>query len=303
MPPEELIRIGELSKRAGVSPESLRAWERRYGLLHPTRSPGGLRLYSLGDLERVRKMSAHLASGLAAAEAARLASASADEGGVRGGALDSVGVRGGALDPVVVRGELIAAVERFDEAAAQAILDRVVSALSVDALITDVVLPYLRDLGERWERGEASVANEHFASGLIRGRLLGLARGWGFGVGPIALLACLPGELHELGLIAFGLALRARGWRIVFLGADTPTETVESAATSIGPDLIVLSAVSHERLRPTVASLGAVAARCTIAVGGAGAGSSEVRRLGALELTEDPVREADRVTSLARRTG
>jgi MerR family transcriptional regulator, light-induced transcriptional regulator len=289
MPPEELIRIGELSKRAGVSPESLRAWERRYGLLHPTRSSGGLRLYSLDDLERVRKMSAHLASGLAAAEAAGLALASAHED-----------VRGGALDPVLVRAELAAAVERFDEAAAQAILDRVVAALSVDALITDVVIPYLRELGDRWESGEASVANEHFASGLVRGRLLGLARGWGFGVGPVALLACLPGELHDLGLIAFGLALRARGWRIVFLGADTPTETIETAAASIDPDLIVLSAVSRERLRPSVARLRALAARHTIAVGGAGGRSPEARRLGALELTEDPVREADRVTSLRR---
>src|SRR5215208_7796204 len=67
------LRIGELSRRAGVSPELLRAWERRYDLLRPTRSPGGLRLYSLDDLERVRLMSRHIADGLAAREAAALA--------------------------------------------------------------------------------------------------------------------------------------------------------------------------------------------------------------------------------------
>src|SRR5690349_19698674 len=106
MPAEELLRIGELSKRAGVSAESLRAWERRYGLLRPTRSPGGLRLYSLDDLERVRKMRAHLASGLAAAEAARVASATDDDESRRGNA-----------DPVRLRAALAAAVERFDEAA------------------------------------------------------------------------------------------------------------------------------------------------------------------------------------------
>src|SRR3954447_5970243 len=65
-----LFRIGELSKRTGVSPELLRAWERRYGLLDPTRSSGGLRLYDAADLERVRLMQQHLATGLAAAEAA-----------------------------------------------------------------------------------------------------------------------------------------------------------------------------------------------------------------------------------------
>src|SRR3954468_3053173 len=69
-----VLRIGELSKRTGVSPELLRAWERRYGLLHPTRSAGGLRLYSAADVERVQLMRRHLADGLAAAEAAALAS-------------------------------------------------------------------------------------------------------------------------------------------------------------------------------------------------------------------------------------
>src|SRR3954469_14546536 len=64
------LRIGELSKRSGVSPELLRAWERRYGLLEPVRTSGGLRLYSLDDLERVRLMQQHRAAGLAAAEAA-----------------------------------------------------------------------------------------------------------------------------------------------------------------------------------------------------------------------------------------
>jgi DNA-binding transcriptional MerR regulator len=71
----ELFRIGELSRRSGVSPELLRAWERRYGLLQPLRSPGGLRLYSSEDLDRVRVMREHLAGGLAAAEAANAANA------------------------------------------------------------------------------------------------------------------------------------------------------------------------------------------------------------------------------------
>ena len=287
MPAEELLRIGELSKRAGVSAESLRAWERRYGLLRPMRSAGGLRLYSLDDLERVRKMRAHLAGGLAAAEAARLASAPDEE--------DS---RSGSADPLRLRAALTAAVERFDEATAQAVLDRAVAALSVDALLVELVLPYLHELGARWERGETSIAQEHFASGLVRGRLLGLARGWGLGVGPLALLACLPGEFHDLGLIAFGLALRARGWRIVLLGADTPAETIETAAGMVDPALIVLSGVSSKRLKPVIAKLRALAARHPLAIGGACAVSPEASRIAALVLAEDPVSEADRLTSL-----
>ena len=94
-------------------------------------------------------------------------------------------------------------------------------------MLRDVVLPYLRDLGERWERGEATVAQEHFASNVLRGRLLGLARGWGRGSGPRAVLACAPGELHDLPLIVFGLVLSARGWVITYLGPDTPISTIQ----------------------------------------------------------------------------
>jgi DNA-binding transcriptional MerR regulator len=287
MPAEELLRIGELSKRTGVSAESLRAWERRYELLRPTRSAGGLRLYSLEDLERVRRMRAHLAAGLAAAEAARLASAPGEED-----------AGGDGADPTRLRAGLAAAVDRFDEAAAQALLDRAVAALSVDALLLELVLPYLHELGTRWERGETSIAQEHFASGLLRGRLLGLARGWGLGVGPIALLACLPGEFHDLGLIVFGLALRARGWRIVFLGADTPAETIDTAAREIEPALVVLSAVSPDRLKTVIAQLQPLAARHALAIAGACTESPETARIPALVLAGDPVSEAERVTSL-----
>ena len=110
-----------------------------------------------------------------------------------------------------MRDELADALDRYDEP--RAILDRLLAVATVDTLLSEVVLPYLRELGERWARGEASVAQEHFASSIVRGRLLGLARGWGLGLGPTAVLACLPAEQHDLGLIAFGLALRSRGWR------------------------------------------------------------------------------------------
>src|SRR5580765_987096 len=111
--PEATLRIGELSKRSGVSPELLRAWERRYGLLEPVRSPGGLRLYSLDDLERVRLMQQHLSAGLAAAEAAAQV---AQDGG-----LESVAP---AFSAAAARAELAVAIERLDEPAAQSVIDR-----------------------------------------------------------------------------------------------------------------------------------------------------------------------------------
>src|ERR1700748_2592045 len=80
-------------------------------------------------------------------------------------------------------GALRQALDAFDEPAAQAVLDRLVSDLSLTTVLRDMVLPYLTELGERWERGTASVAQEHFATNVIRGRLAGLARGWGDGAG------------------------------------------------------------------------------------------------------------------------
>jgi MerR family transcriptional regulator, light-induced transcriptional regulator len=285
-----VLRIGELSKRSGASPELLRAWERRYGLLRPVRSAGGLRLYTPADVERVRVMRRHLADGLAAAEAAALA--------LRAGVADEAEPTG--LRPEALRDDLADALDRYDEARAQAILDRLLAVATVDTLLSEVVLPYLRELGERWERGDASIAQEHFASSVLRGRLLGLARGWGLGLGPTAVLACLPGEHHDLGLIAFGLALRSRGWRVVYLGSDSPIETVEEASRRLEPSLVVLTAVSSERVEPVVTQLQALAGRHRLALGGAAAEHGALEATGALALSGDPIAEAARVTTLVQ---
>lgn len=283
-----LLRIGELSRRSGVSPELLRAWERRYELLRPTRSAGGLRLYSAEDLDRVRAMQHHLAEGLAAAEAAafalRPAATSADV----------------PLAPADVRRELDDALSAFDEARAQAVLDWLLASTTLDTVLSGVVIPYLRDLGARWERGEASVAQEHFSSSVLRGRLLGLARGWGRGLGPRMLLACAPGERHDLGLIAFGLALRARGWRIVYLGAETPLESVADAARASDPAFVVISAVNAARFDESAEGLRKLARHWRICLGGAGAEAAEIG-FDLLRLTGDPVDEAEKITTLADR--
>jgi DNA-binding transcriptional MerR regulator len=284
-----LLRIGELSRRAGVSPELLRAWERRYGLLRPTRSSGGLRLYSSEDLDRVRAMQRYLTEGLAAAQAATLALAS-----------PRAEAESPPLAPSVARLQLAGALEEFDEPAAQAVLDRLLSVATIEVVLTEVILPYLRELGERWERGEISVAQEHFASNVIRGRLLALARGWGRGGGPIALLACLPGEQHDLGLIAFGLALRGQGWRIAYLGPDTPLDTLERAGEAVEPAFLVVSATSNERVKPVASQLNALAGRYRVGLGGAAAAAADTRRIGVIQLGGDPVAEAERVAELER---
>jgi len=280
------LRIGELGRRVGVSPELLRAWERRYDLLRPSRSPGGLRLYSEADVDRVRAMQRHLAAGLAAAEAAALA------------LQETTAAAAGRAAPAAVRDELRRALASFDESGAHALLDALLARLSLDTILRDVVVPYLHDLGERWERGEASVAEEHFASTLLRGRLLGLARGWGRGLGPTAVLACAPGEQHDLGLIAFGLALRERGWRVVYLGPDSPLASVADAARSSPQALVVVSSVDGRAFRRHADDLSALSREHRLFLGGAGAARTNLDAE-IVALTGDPVDEAERLTQLA----
>lgn len=277
------LRIGELSRRSGVSAEVLRAWERRYGLFRPTRSDGGFRLYSPDDEQRLRAMQAHLGRGLSAAEAARLTL----EGVVDEDAAETL-LESGARD-------LRATLDGFDEAGAHAAFDRLLAAFAVETVLGEAVLPYLHELGERWAANEVSVAQEHFASQLLRGRLLGLARGWDRGGGRRAVLACAPGEQHDLALIAFGLALRGRGWRIVYLGQDTPLDTLEDAVGRLDPDAVVVASTTRERLARRLSELRRLARRTSLWIAGAGASEKLAQSARGRHLGDDPVAAADLV--------
>jgi MerR family transcriptional regulator, light-induced transcriptional regulator len=283
MPDDGVLRIGELSRRVGVSPEVLRAWERRYGLLRPTRTEGGFRLYSAADEERVRHMLALQEQGLSTAVAAR--AASADE---------PLATSSPARD---LRAGLAEALDRFDEAAANRIFDRALATLTLDTLLQEIVLDYLADLGERWSAGSASIAQEHFSTNVIRGRLLGLARDWGQGSGPLAVLACPPGELHDLGLICFGLALRARGWRIAFFGADTPVDTLLRTAADLRPDLVVLTAAAPRRFSRIASELRELGGAARLAIAGAGATTALAASVHAELLDGDPTSQAARIVA------
>ena len=281
-----LVRIGELSRRTGVLADTLRAWERRYGLLSPARSEGGFRLYGRQDEERVRAMRSLLDSGLSAAEAARVAKLQT---------LPSTAAE--APSTAGADRRLQEALERFDEAEANAVLDEAVSALSVDALASQVILPALKHVGERWQRGEVSVGQEHFASNVVRGRLAGLARNWGAGSGPLALLACPPGELHDIGLLVFGLVLRARGWRIAYLGANSPVETVAEAAARLDPRAVVLTALADGPFRSAAGEIARLGRRSRVLLAGPGADESLTRLTSCELLPGDPVGAAQRLAS------
>ena len=267
------LRIGELSRRVGESPELLRAWETRYGLVNPERTPGGLRLYSEQDERRVRVMRHHINAGLSASEAARLAKLA-----------DQARAETESITLADIDTALQSSFDALDEPAAQAALDRLLITFELAQALAEVILPFLHRLGQRWAAAQASVAQEHFASNIIGGRLRSLAQGWGHGVGPPAVLACPPGELHELGLLSFGLVLRERGWRITYLGADTPLGEIAAILDDGGAAIVVLAAVTPQRFLDSADEVKALAARVRVGLAGAGASAALAHSLNAESL-------------------
>ena len=191
-------RIGQLSGRVGVSPELLRAWEQRYGLIRPARSSGGFRLYSAADEVRVRRVLALKETGLATAEAVDVALAEDIASPAAGIPERPVSPTPDAGDEM--RRRLTSALESFDEAATQATVDRAFAAVGVDAAVQAVVLPALRDIGESWERGvwtPRELCNQRSAGPAHDSRAW---RGEGRGVGRPGVRS---GELHVMGLLAW----------------------------------------------------------------------------------------------------
>jgi methanogenic corrinoid protein MtbC1 len=278
--------IGELSRRVGVSSDVLRKWERRYGILRPGRTSGNHRLYSTVDEARVRLMLDHVKQGMSPAQAAELAVAARFR--IAAGSAPT-----GMVDHIVLaRRRMLDALARYDESAADQVLEKLLARVRPTTIVRDVFLALMREVGEEWAGDRISVAQEHFATGFIHGRLLGLARGWDHGLGPRALLACPSGEQHTLGLIAFGISLHQVGWRITYLGPDTPAGMIAEAAEAVKPELTIVAAVMPGRLDTVADELAPLSRRWTLAVGGSGTSPELAKRVGARHLAADPVTAA-----------
>jgi DNA-binding transcriptional MerR regulator len=280
------LRIGEFARRVGVAPDLIRAWERRYGLLAPVRSPGGFRLYTNADAVRVDRMRRALDQGLSAAEAARAALEGEPQTDGRQAATEA---------------RLVEAIESYDEPAAHAVLDESFAAFGLEGLLREVILPALTQVGLNWKNGrDEAISQEHFASHLIRGRLLSLARLWSRGDGPLAVLACAPGEAHDISLLAFGVLLRSHGWHTLFLGANTPISTLSQTAQHTRPAMIVLASFNPGRLRAQAPALAEPAKLARLVLAGPGASEALCAQLGVRGLRGDLITAAYDVAGLPR---
>lgn len=277
------LNIAALSQRTGVPAETLRKWEQRYGVLRPERTPGGQRRYSEVDVARVEWLRERLAEGYRIGEAAALL------GGVEVEA---------ARTPAELRRALLDAVSASDVASIEALLDQALTVFPLEQTLSRIVAPVLERVGEWWSSGEVSVAQEHLVTAAVRARLdrrLADARG---GVRGVAVLACVPGERHEIGLLMLAALLRADGWQIAYLGPDAPLDDAAALTTQLEAPLLALSMTMAENgvalTRP------AVPRGTTVVLGGSGATPRVARKLGAT-LIDDGLRRAVRELRRAAR--
>ncbi len=283
------MRISELSRRVGVSAETLRAWERRYGVLRPRRTDGNTRLYSALDEARVRVMKRYMAERFPVAQAAEMAmSAQLRLNPGRAGELPDHERERATL-------ELAKALAAFDETSADRILQQLLGAYAVTTVLRDVILPYLHHVGQAWAEDRLSVAQEHFSSHFLQARLHALSRGWDRGLGPRAVLAAAPGDYHTLGITCFGIALHRLGWRVICLGAATPIEMIGEIAETTGASLIGVSASVVGMLQPHTEALAELARTAPVVIGGH-ATSAELALCCHAMYLQDPISGATEVT-------
>lgn len=260
------LRIRTIARLTGIREATLRAWERRYGFPSPARGQNNYRSYSRDEVEAIRRVAALLEEGFSASEAI---------GQVRSASAGAVS----ALEQL--RSRFWSAVAMLDTEGADAVLAEAQRDMAPLALCDDFLVPLLRQMAERLD-----VAREHLASALVRQRLRALAQAPGPAFGPRVVLACPTGERHEGGLLGLGVHLKALGYRLTLLGADTPVEAVVESARSTGADVVALSFVTPRPPEEVEAFLRAVVTgvRVPVVVGGpfADAHRARVKAAGAL---------------------
>ncbi|MFM6847872.1 MAG: B12-binding domain-containing protein [Terrabacter sp.] len=185
--------------------------------------------------------------------------------------------------------ELEQTLEGFDETGGHRVLGRVFAELDLENALSDVVLPYLHSVGERWSQGAIGVAQEHFASNVLRSRLSLLMNAEARTEGPLAVLACMPEEHHEFGLMAMSLALSRLGWRVCYLGADTPIPELAVTCRTLRPEAVVLSAHRRTAFEAHGPVLRRIAASTSLHVAGPGASDHVSELCHASYLDGDPV--------------
>jgi DNA-binding transcriptional MerR regulator/methylmalonyl-CoA mutase cobalamin-binding subunit len=238
-----IYNIKAVARLTGVAADTLRRWESRYNILSPQRSHGNYRMYSSRDVETIRWLKARVDEGLTISRACELLrTAGPDLAAPAAPALLAerpTGVR----SLTTLAGELLDYLGRMLEAPASTLLTEALGLYTVEQVIEDLLYPLLVEVGERWMSGEWTVAQEHFASAFVRGRLTTLLHNSPSNAGgALVLVACAPEEQHEIGALILALYLRRSGFRVVYLGQNLPLDSLLAMIRNLRPAAVCVSA-------------------------------------------------------------
>jgi len=310
-----MYTIKQAAARSGLSIPTVRVWERRYGVIHPERTPSGYRLYDEEAIARLVAMR-YLVDGRGMRP-----SQAADQLQTEGPELEALLVashawwarRGAsvagpadgeaaAADGDVV-GSLLTAARALDTASLGTHLDEAFAAERFEAAIDHVVFPALRAIGDGWADGSVDVAMEHAASEVVRRRLSRFYDAAAIGGGrPDVIVGLPPGSQHDIGVLAFSVAARRAGLTLLYLGANVPVDSWARAAETSGAPAVIIGVVTNADVEPAarvVAALQDLAARPRILLGGGAAAS--VAGLAPADLLPDRIEDA--VAVVARLVG
>jgi methanogenic corrinoid protein MtbC1 len=262
--------VKRAAEQIGISPDTLRAWERRYAVVEPRRTPGGYRLYDEGALRRLAAMKALVDQGWSPAQAAERA--------LRDALVlpDRVKPTKGRESPASAEGDtesLVRAGRDLDGEALRHALDQGFAIGSFERALEHWLLPSLSRLGDAWTSGELGIAGEHFVSAGVQRRLATSFEAAGHpGNGPAVLVGLAPGSRHELGVLAFAVALRRLGVPTTYVGADVPAQSWVEVAETERPPAVVLGVPTVDdvpMVREVVDALAAVDPALPVLLGGA----------------------------------
>jgi DNA-binding transcriptional MerR regulator len=266
------LNIAAVSQRTGVASDTLRKWERRYGVLRPRRTQGGQRRYDELDVARVEWLRDRLTEGFRiGAAAALLAPANGDSGQAAHTALE-------------LREAVVGAARAGDPARLSGLVDQALTLHPFAVVIEEIVTPALASVGDGWRGDAGAIGDEHMLSEIVRSRLERMLSDSRAGVRGKVVLACAPGERHELGLLALAVLLQADGWLIAYLGADAPLESALALGRRLHADVVCVSVTMPEALDRLAAELETAPPGGPVVIAG-GPGVSDAPELSARILT------------------
>jgi DNA-binding transcriptional MerR regulator len=245
---EPMYNAKAVKMQTGVTAATLRAWERRYGILVPKRTSGGHRWYSPRDVAAIKWLKQHIDQGM------RISHASTQL--QRELYMDTptapMETRPAARSLEAIQDDLHRALIDYDGAAADEILSEAYSLHPIEAVCIDVIEAVLVRLGHDWAAGRITVATEHFASNYLRSKLIAL-----IDAGPVTragaiAIGCAPTDLHEMGVLLLSIFLRRRGWHVVYLGQAVPLHDLPAALSQIRPNVLVLASTMSESARELI---------------------------------------------------